>query len=329
MLSIKGYYTQLLLSAVMASIMNPAELYSQETGKTELIKYGDMESWITRNLKESAIIGGANKKVYEIGPTTTIDGNKAYTPLGGSPWGTSNVYARVSGITKTSNAVFPVERPGAGKAVKLATQIETVKVLGLINMDVMVSGSIFLGQMFEPITSTKNPYSKMEMGVPFTKRPDALVFDYKVEVPETNTRTKSSGFGKKTTMAGRDKAMVFLFLQKRWETPDGKLHAKRVGTAGEYYSKSTPWTNGHRVKIHYGDASGIFPDDNIIGLRHKGRGYWARNSKGEMTEVVEEGWADADETPTHLVMMLSAGSAEPYVGTEGLTLYVDNVGLAY
>lgn len=191
----------------------------------------------------------------------------------------------------------------------------------------MVSGSIFLGRMFEPITSTKNPYSKMEMGIPYVKRPKAMVLDYKVDVPPEDTRIKSSGFGSKKTYKGRDKAMVFVMLQKRWETPDGKLHAKRIGTGAEYMSKATPWQNGHRVPLHYGDASKQFPNDPVLGLRKSGNAYWARNSKGEMTEVVEEGWGAPDETPTHLIMMLSAGSAEPYVGTPGLTLYVDNVGL--
>lgn len=317
---IQLYILNVLTSAIA---LFPANISAQ----TEKIEFGDMDRWVTRNLKESAIIGGSRKTVYEIGPTQSIDGNKAYSPLGGSPWGTSNVYARVSGITKTSNAVFPEERPGNGKCARLESKIETVKVLGIINMDVMVSGSIFLGQMFEPITSTKNPYSKMEMGIPYTKRPKAMVLDYKLDVPATDTRIKSSGFGSKKTYEGRDKAMVFVMLQKRWETPDGKLHAKRVGTGAEYLSRQTPWQNGHRVPIRYGDASKIFPDDPVLGLRKSGNAYWARNSKGEMTEVVEDGWASPDETPTHLLMMLSAGSAEPYVGTPGLTLYVDNVAL--
>ena len=73
----------------------------------ERIKYGDFSHWVTRNLKESALIGGKNKTVYEVGPTTTVNGNKPYSNLGGSPWATSNVYAKVSGVVKTSNAVYP------------------------------------------------------------------------------------------------------------------------------------------------------------------------------------------------------------------------------
>ena len=78
------------------------------------IKYGNMDHWVTRVIKESGIIGGQTKHVYEIGPTQTINGAKAYTNLGGSPWGSSNVYAKVMGVVKTSNAVFPDTHGGCG-----------------------------------------------------------------------------------------------------------------------------------------------------------------------------------------------------------------------
>lgn len=294
----------------------------------ERIKYGDFSNWVTRNLKESAVIGGQEKTLYEIGPTTTIDGNKPYSNLGGSPWGTSNVYAKVSGVVKTSNAVYPASRSAGNKCAKLCTQIETVKVLGLINMDVMVAGSMFLGRMIEPITSTKSPYSKMEMGVPFKKRPKALVFDYKVDMPDVDYRIKSSGFGSKKKLPGRDQAVAFVYLQRRWEDADGNIHAKRVGTAGELFSKSAPWTNGHRLNITYGDMSAKGAVPSYLKLRTGDNCYYARNSKGKMVPVVEEGWDDANAMPTHAIVMFSAGNGDPYVGTEGLTLYVDNVGFA-
>ena len=59
----------------------------------EPIAFGNMNQWVTRNIKESGLIGGKTKQVFEIGPTRTIDGAKAYKNLGGSPWATSNVYA--------------------------------------------------------------------------------------------------------------------------------------------------------------------------------------------------------------------------------------------
>ena len=37
--------------------------------KVEPIKFGDFENWVTRVIKESGVIGGETKKVYEIAPT--------------------------------------------------------------------------------------------------------------------------------------------------------------------------------------------------------------------------------------------------------------------
>lgn len=295
----------------------------------EHIKYGDFSNWVTRHIHESAVIGGHDKTIYEIGPTQTIEGNKPYSNLGGSPWATSNVYAKVSGVVKTSNAVYPADRSAKNKCAKLCTQIEKVKVLGLINMDVMVAGSMFLGKMFEPVTSTKNPYSKMEMGIPFSKHPKSLVFDYKVDMPNVNYRVKSTGFSSKKQLPGHDNAVVFVFLQRRWEDSDGNIHAKRVATGGEHFSKTASWTNGHRLQLTYGDLSLKGPVPDYLQLRSGDDRYYARNSKGKMVPVTEEGWDSANATPTHIIVMFSAGSGEPYVGTEGLTLYVDNVGFGY
>ncbi|MCM1348465.1 MAG: PCMD domain-containing protein [Firmicutes bacterium] len=292
----------------------------------EPIKYGNFNSWVTRHMKESGVIGGDSKTVYEIGPTQTINGNKAYANLGGSPWATSNVYAKVKGVEKCSNAVFPANRgSSANKCAKLCSKLETVTVLGLIDMKVMVAGSIFLGRMIEPITSTSNPYTKMEMGVPYTKRPKNLVFDYRVEMPNVNKRTKASGFGSPKTLQGRDAAVAFVLLQHRWEDANGNIHAKRVATGGEMYHKATNWVNSHKLPLVYGDCSkkaGL----GWLGLKTKKNAYYARNSKGKMVPVIEEGW-DGTLQPTHLIVEMSAGSGEPYVGTEGLTLYIDNVSL--
>ncbi|MDE6117483.1 MAG: PCMD domain-containing protein [Duncaniella sp.] len=315
--------------SILFALFSAAVVLPGVAQKIEKIRYGDFSSWVTRHLHESAVIGGNEKVVYEIGPTQTIEGNKPYSNTGGSPWATSNVYAKVSGVVKTSNAVYPHDRGGGNKCVKMCAQIESVKVLGLINMDVMVAGSIFLGRMFEPITSTKNPYGKMEMGIPFVKRPKALLFDFKVDMPATDFRIKSSGFGSKKQIPGHDDAVVFLFLQRRWEDKDGNIHAKRVGTAGKLFSKSSGWVNGYKLPIIYGDASGDKSFAPYLRFRDGERAYYARNSKGKMTKIIEEGWDSPDATPTHLVLMFSSGNGEAYVGTEGLTLYIDNVGFEY
>lgn len=296
----------------------------------ELLKYGDFDTWVRRDIKESSLIGGKEKTLYEIGPDATITGNKAYTPMGGSPWATSNVYAKVMGISKGSNAVFPDDRPGHGKCCRLATILENCKAVGMVNINVTVAGSIFLGRMFEPIKSTKNPYTKMEMGIPFSGRPKALRFDYRLSIPSGNTRLYSSGFGKKRTLPGHDKAEVYILLQRRWEDADGKIHAKRVGTGRRLFDKSTPgWVNGYEIPVWYGDITTHAGYKPYMGLIPEEKSYYAMNSKGKMVPVIEEGWDEADATPTHMLVMASAAQGEPYVGTIDMTLWLDNIGLVY
>ena len=159
-------------------------IFSVAGQEIDLIKYADFENWVTRNITESKLLGGNTKKVYEIAPEMVIDGNKVYSNMGGSPWATSNVMANVMNIVKASNAVFPDANPAGGRCCKLTTVIEKVKVLGIVNLQVLVSGSIYLGYNIEPIKNASNPYSKMEMGIPFTRRPSALRIDYKVHIPE-------------------------------------------------------------------------------------------------------------------------------------------------
>lgn len=312
--------------AVLLLLMLPAAGASALV--LEKIKYGDFSSWVTRNLTESKIIGGGKKRVYAVGPTQTINGNKAYTPAGGSPWASSNVYAKVLGVEKVSNTVEPAVVNG-NKMAKLTTKMEHVKAIGIINMDVMVTGTLFLGRVREPISSTKSPFSKMEMGIPYTKRPKALVYDFKVDMPDVNTRVKATGLGPKKTLQGRDQAEVYVLLQKRWEDEKGNIHALRVGTGRERYAKSVPLTKGHQLAIHYGDITKQPFYKPYMGLLNGQKAYHAYNSKGKLVPVQEEGWAPADATPTHVLVMASTTCGEPFIGTEGLTMYIDNVAFGF
>lgn len=296
--------------------------------KVEPIKYGDFSQWITRTITESKALGGKKKILYEVGPTGNLVENKAYTNSGGSPWATSNVYAKVAGIVKGSGTVTPAKVNGNMMA-RMEAKMEEVKVLGIVNMDVMVAGTIFLGQIYEPISSTKGPFSKMEMGMPYTKRPKALVFDYKVDMPATDTKVKATGFGGKKTLKGRDNAEVYVLLQKRWEDDKGNIHALRVGTGRERYDKTVPLTLNHVLPIHYGDITKESFYKPYMGLLNGEKAYYAKNSKGKLVPVEEEGWAPADATPTHVLVMCSSSCGTPFVGTEGLTLYVDNIGFGF
>lgn len=95
---------------------------------------------MVRKIKESGIIGGHTKYLYEIAKGDTLV-DVAYKNTT-SPWATSSVLAKVKGITKTSITVFP-EKRGNGYCARLETKIETCKILGLFNINVLASGTIF------------------------------------------------------------------------------------------------------------------------------------------------------------------------------------------
>lgn len=297
--------------------------------RLEPIPYGDFSSWVTRQVKESKILGGKVKTAYEIGPEKSISGyNAPYRNLGNSPWATSNVYAKVAGIVKGVDAVRPTTVAG-NKAARMEAKMEHLKVLGIVNMDVIVQGTIFLGQITEPVSSTSNPFAKMSMGMPYSKRPKALVFDYSVEMPATDTRVKASGLGSVKTLKGRDNAEVYVLLQRRWEDADGNIYAKRVGTGRERYSKSIPWTKGHRLLIEYGDITKKTGYRSWKGLLDGDKAYYARNSKGKLVKVHEVGWDEPDAIPTHVLVMASSSCGEPFIGTPGIVLTVDNMAFGF
>ena len=315
---------QFLLIVFVVSIV--ASMGAQTVEK---IKYGDFQQWIKRNIEESSIIGGATRTLYEVGPTQTINGNKAYRNMGGSPWANSNVYAKVAGVHKGSCSVTPDKRSGSDLCMKMSTIFEKVKVIGLINIEVLASGSSFLGKMMEPVSSTKNPYAKLNMGIKFTKRPKYLVYDYKVHIPAGKKMIYASGFGKQKTLNKQNACEAFIILQRRWEDADGNIHAKRVGTGRERFTKSTSWVNGHKLEVHYGDITKQPFYKSWMGLITGERSYYAVNSKGKMVKIQEEGWDNANATPTHMMVMFSAGCGTAYEGTIGQTLWVDNVKLQY
>jgi len=299
-----------------------------QTGAVHPLKYGDMDSWVTRKIQESAIIGHGVKTLYEVGPEITIEGAKAYSNLGGSPWATSNVYARVAGINKTNTSVFREERPGHGSCARLETRIEKVKVLGVVDISVLAAGSLFLGDMKEPITGTKDAEKNLNWGIPFNKRPFAVAYDYKLKIAPDKNRIKMTGFGKKQTVQGQDCAITVLYLQKRTEHADGSITAERVGTMVKKYTASTDdWVNGARYEILYGDITGNPAyDAATMGLRNED---YARNSKGQSVKVTETGWAAPDATPTHIILQFSSSHGGAYIGTPGNTMWIDNVALVY
>lgn len=317
--------------ALKAIPYSPEYLQAEENSgeKLEYLRYGNFDQWLVRNIKESGIIGGNTKTLYHIAPNGTWTNNNAYHGSGGSPWACSNVMAKVSGITKTNVSVYREARAGHGYCAKLYTHLEECKVLGLINIKVLAAGSIYLGQTQEPITNTKNPMSKLNAGIRFSKRPKALVFDYKVHLSGQPNRVKQTGFGSASTVAGKDMPDCILYLQKRWEDAKGNIYAKRVGTMVKRFTSNSDWVNNAHFTIHYGDITKQSFYNSAWALTSGSLTKYAKNSKGKMVPVKEVGWGSADDTPTHIVLQFDSSHGGAYIGSVGNTLWIDNVRLAY
>ena len=289
--------------------------------------YGDMDNWIVREIHEAGIIGGNTKWLYELGPSDTIVGNTAFRNMGGSPWATSNVMAKVAGVVKTNTSVFP-EKRGDGMCARMETRYESVKVFGLVDIEVIAAGSVFLGTVHEPIKGTKNPQAMLQSGVPFSKKPKALRFDYKVKAAPEKNRVRSTGFSRKSTVAGQDSLAVILLLQKRWEDAEGNVYSKRVGTMVQRYTESTPdWVNDATYPILYGNITSKPEYKPYMRIQVEER--YTLNSKGKSVPIQEVGWAEPGEAPTHMVLQFTSSHGGAYIGSPGNTFWIDNVELIY
>lgn len=289
--------------------------------------YGDMDNWIVREIHESGIIGGNTKWLYELGPSDTIVGNTAFRNMGGSPWATSNVMAKVAGVVKTNTSVFP-EKRGDGMCARMETRYESVKVFGLVDIEVIAAGSVFLGTVHEPIKGTKNPQAMLQSGVPFSKKPKAFRFDYKVKAAPEKNRVRSTGFSRKSTVAGQDSLAVILLLQKRWEDEEGNVYSKRVGTMVQRYTESTPdWVNDATYPILYGNITSKPEYKPYMRIQVEER--YTLNSKGKSVPIQEVGWAEPGEAPTHMVLQFTSSHGGAYIGSPGNTFWIDNVELIY
>ena len=274
-----------------------------------------------------ALYGGNTKWLYELGPSDTIVGNTAFRNMGGSPWATSNVMAKVAGVVKTNTSVFP-EKRGDGMCARMETRYESVKVFGLVDIEVIAAGSVFLGTVHEPIKGTKNPQAMLQSGVPFSKKPKALRFDYKVKAAPEKNRVRSTGFSRKSTVAGQDSLAVILLLQKRWEDEEGNVYSKRVGTMVQRYTESTPdWVNDATYPILYGNITSKPEYKPYMRIQVEER--YTLNSKGKSVPIQEVGWAEPGEAPTHMVLQFTSSHGGAYIGSPGNTFWIDNVELIY
>ena len=200
---------------------------------------------------------------------------------------------------------------------------------GVVEIQVLATGSLYWGKMFEPITGVKDPYANMDWGIPFTGRPDALLLDYKAYLPATGKLVRGTTFNK-TEFAGEDPCQVLLLLQCRWEDADGNVHAERVGTAVLRIGMSTQgWVMDCRIPVLYGDARTQPGYKSYMGLISGEKTLYTVNSKGKRVPIREEGWASPDTPCTHAVLHIASGSQGGFTGALGNTLWVDNLRMEY
>ena len=313
----------LIMFAVMANLGVYAERHA------ELLPYADFEQWAVRYIKESGIIGGNTTTLYAVAPTDTIYENKPFIyGRNGNIWSVSNAYAKVSGIEKGSGTLRPEYRDAKnGYCCRMDSKFEEVVAMGFIDITIQVSGTLFTGRNIEPIRTQKDPYQNIDFGVPFTRHPVALQFDYKTHVVQDDFIWHAKGMSKPKKIAGKAAAQVTFVLQKRWEDEKGNIYALRVGSAYERYTKDVPdWVNDHQIPVHYGDITGEPFYREWMGFCLPMR---ATNSKGKIVPVQEIGWADPGTAPTHMIINITSDHHDAFVGPDGSTFWVDNIKLVY
>ena len=287
--------------AVVTLLFISLTAHAQE--RIELIPNGDFESWKETQIKESKLIGGQTKTLYKMNGT----------------WDCSNAYAKALGVDKVSVSVRP-EKRGNGTCCRMESTLETVSAVG-INFKALATGSIYTGKMIDVVgmQQSSDPNSAIDMGVPFTGRPSALILDYKAII-QNQPAVYAPAKTKVQTVEGHDVGHITLILQHRWEE-NGHVYAYRVGTAVKEIDKTSDWNNDFRLPIQYGTAGKASKD--LSDNRHK-----THNSQGKMVCIEEIGWR-ADVEPTHIVIQISAGSMPPFTGCVGNTVWCDNIRLAY
>nr|WP_319401223.1 PCMD domain-containing protein [uncultured Carboxylicivirga sp.] len=289
------------------------------------IIYGDMNSWYSRKVKESVLIGGKEVVYFEPGPSEYNDIDHPLPEL--TPWSSSNVYAEI-GVSAANQSVFH-EKRGDGYCARLETKLKKVVVLGLVNVKAIASGSIFLGQMEDPVTQADNPRLNTFMGIEFTEAPTALVFDYKSIVGEN--RLKATGGFKVRDIDGPDMAEAYIILQNRTEDKEGNMVVTRIGTGWQRFDKSQgDWINGYEMPILYGDVTRSSNYKPFMNLLSKEDPFYAVNSKGKVVEYAESGWSSDKSKITHAIIVFSASyEGGAFKGSPDSKLWIDNLKLKY
>ncbi len=290
------------------------------------IEYSGLDSWYYREVHESLVIGGAIQKLYEIGkPDPPEDKNNPLLKDKSSPWATTNLYAKI-GVDLGVNCVSP-EKSNDGYCCRMETKIREVNLVGL-KLKVLVSGTLFLGEVIQPVRSVKDPICKLNHGVPFTGKPRAVQFSYKYKSGQDRLKSVFSS----RPVEGPDKAEFCMILQKRWEDETGKVYATRIGGARDFLNDTgSSWVTDTTVTVKYGDITKEpFYDPKMMGLIPEVNELYVKNSKNEMVPLTETGWDTQLETSTHLILYFTSSfEGINYTGSPESVLWVDNIRFIY
>ncbi len=156
--------------------------------------------------------------------------------------------------------------------------------LGLINIKVLAAGSLFLGDVREPITSTKDGPKAINSGY---FRSLHVLRQYNLTIKHiclNSSQPYQTQNGIQWSIhCGRSRLCHCrtLLCRSAMKMLRGNITAKRVGTMVVKYGKSTNgWVNDATYTIHYGDIRHMAGyDAATMGLRSTD---YARNSKGRV-----------------------------------------------
>jgi hypothetical protein len=290
------------------------------------LNYSSLDYWYSRKLKESMLLSGQTIELYGIGKVdlqSDFYDIKLKDPK--SPWGTTNIYSKM--ILDVGNTRVYPEKRDAGYCCRLETAIRKDNIAGL-KVEVLIAGTLFLGELIEPVRGLKDPIKNVNHGIPFSKKPKAIKFDYKYHVGNHLVEAIYSV----APTDGTDKAEFCMILQKRWEDKNGNVFATRIGGARQFFTGTvSQWVNGAIFPVFYGDITGL-PEYNsqTMGLMPQVGEVYVRNSQNKMVRVIETGWGKPDDLPTHLILYFTSSyKGIQYIGSPESVFWVDNIEFLY
>lgn len=299
---------------------------SDNRNSTTQIKFSDLNSWYFMQVKESSVIGGMTKKLYQVGNpinSATPENKGRRDPE--SDWATTNFLAEI-GVDVGVTTVSP-EKNDNGYCCRMESSIKSVDLIG-IKIKVLVSGTLFLGDVIEPVESIKDPIKKLNHGVSFTQRPKAVQFSYKYKAGQNRCKVYYSS----SPVKGPDRGEFCMILQKRWEDNKGNVYAKRVGGVRCFFDDSgNRWVKDTTITILYGDLSKEpFYNPSLMGLIPQISELYVKNGRNKMVPLTETGWDKNSDNPTHIVLYFTSSyEGIKFTGSPGSVFWVDDVRFVY